>query len=39
MRVEVINTGTELLLGQVVNTHVTFLARACRGWACASTGR
>ncbi|MCB1063187.1 MAG: competence/damage-inducible protein A [Verrucomicrobiae bacterium] len=24
MRIEVINTGTELLLGKVVNTHVTF---------------
>jgi nicotinamide-nucleotide amidase len=31
MRVEVINTGTELLLGQVVNTHVTFLAQSLRG--------
>jgi len=27
MRVEVINTGTELLLGNVVNTHLAFLAR------------
>ncbi len=27
MRVELINTGTELLLGQVVNTHLPFLAR------------
>ncbi len=26
MRVEVINTGTELLLGQVVNTHLAYLA-------------
>lgn len=25
MRIEVINTGTELLLGQVVNTHVAYL--------------
>jgi nicotinamide-nucleotide amidase len=31
MRVEVINTGTELLLGQVANTHVTFLAQSLRG--------
>lgn len=31
MRVEVINTGTELLLGQVVNTHVTYLAQSLRG--------
>ncbi|MGB8353380.1 MAG: competence/damage-inducible protein A [Chthoniobacteraceae bacterium] len=27
MRVEVINTGTELLLGNVVNTHLAFLAQ------------
>ncbi|MDQ6624359.1 MAG: competence/damage-inducible protein A [Verrucomicrobiota bacterium] len=27
MRVHVINTGTELLLGNVVNTHLTFIAR------------
>ena len=27
MRVHVINTGTELLLGNVVNTHLTFVAR------------
>lgn len=27
MRVEVINTGTELLLGDVVNTHLAFLAQ------------
>lgn len=27
MRVEVINTGTELLLGQVTNTHLTYLGR------------
>jgi nicotinamide-nucleotide amidase len=27
MRVYVINTGTELLLGNVVNTHLTFMAR------------
>ncbi len=27
MRVYVINTGTELLLGNVVNTHLTFIAR------------
>ena len=26
MRVEIINTGTELLLGQVVNTHLAYLA-------------
>ena len=25
MRVEIINTGTELLLGRVVNTHPGFL--------------
>ena len=28
MRVEVINTGTELLLGNVLNTHLKFLAEA-----------
>ena len=28
MNVELINTGTELLLGQVVNTHLRFLAEA-----------
>ncbi len=28
MRVEVINTGTELLLGHVLNTHLKFLAEA-----------
>ena len=27
MRVHIINTGTELLLGNVVNTHLTFIAR------------
>ncbi|MEO6742790.1 MAG: competence/damage-inducible protein A [Chthoniobacteraceae bacterium] len=27
MRVEVINTGTELMLGGTVNTHLTFIAR------------
>jgi len=27
MRVEVINTGTELLLGNVINTHLAFLAQ------------
>lgn len=27
MRVHVINTGTELLLGDVLNTHLTFIAR------------
>lgn len=27
MRVVVINTGTELLLGDVVNTHISFIAR------------
>jgi nicotinamide-nucleotide amidase len=27
MRVVVINTGTELLLGDVVNTHLSFIAR------------
>src|SRR2546429_5917284 len=27
MRVEVINTGTELLLGSVTNTHLAFLAQ------------
>src|SRR4030095_6233203 len=28
MRLEVLNTGTELLLGSVINTHVKFLAEA-----------
>ncbi len=28
MHVEVLNTGTELLLGQVINTHLRFLAEA-----------
>src|SRR5438128_11153139 len=28
MRVEVINTGTELMLGGTVNTHLAFIARA-----------
>src|SRR5450755_4000993 len=27
MNVEVINTGTEILLGNVINSHVAFLAR------------
>src|SRR5476649_1588128 len=27
MRVEIINTGTELLLGRVTNTHLGFLAQ------------
>src|SRR5438128_2303290 len=27
MRVEVINTGTEILLGNIVNTHLIFLAQ------------
>jgi nicotinamide-nucleotide amidase len=31
MKVEVINTGTELLLGQVTNTHVGFLAQGLFG--------
>jgi nicotinamide-nucleotide amidase len=31
MRVEVINTGTELLLGQVTNTHVGYLAQGLLG--------
>ena len=31
MRIEVINTGTELLLGQVVNTHAAFLGQSLRG--------
>ena len=28
MRIEVLNTGTELLLGSVLNTHLQFLAQA-----------
>ena len=28
MKVELLNTGTELLLGQVLNTHLQFLAKA-----------
>lgn len=31
MRVEIINTGTELLLGQVTNTHLPFLAQSLFG--------
>jgi nicotinamide-nucleotide amidase len=31
MRVEVINTGTELLLGRVANTHLPFLAQSLLG--------
>ncbi len=31
MRVEVINTGTELLLGRVTNTHLGFLAQSLLG--------
>ncbi|MCE0524128.1 MAG: competence/damage-inducible protein A [Methylacidiphilales bacterium] len=31
MRVEIINTGTELLLGQVRNTHLEFLAQSLFG--------
>ena len=31
MRVEIINTGTELLLGQVTNTHLAFLAQGLFG--------
>ncbi|MGI8432582.1 MAG: CinA family nicotinamide mononucleotide deamidase-related protein [Chthoniobacterales bacterium] len=31
MRVVVINTGTELLLGDVLNTHLTFIAREIFG--------
>jgi nicotinamide-nucleotide amidase len=31
MRVEIINTGTELLLGQITNTHLGFLAQSLFG--------
>ena len=31
MRVEIINTGTELLLGHVTNTHLGFLAQSLFG--------
>lgn len=31
MRVEIINTGTELLLGQVINTHLGFLGQSLFG--------
>ena len=31
MQVEVINTGTEILLGQVVNTHVGYLGERLLG--------
>ena len=31
MRVEIINTGTELLLGRVTNTHLVFLAQSLLG--------
>jgi nicotinamide-nucleotide amidase len=31
MRVEIINTGTELLLGHVTNTHLSFLAQSLFG--------
>src|ERR1700679_455987 len=31
MRVEIINTGTELLLGQVTNTHLGYLAQSLFG--------
>ncbi len=31
MRVELINTGTELLIGQVVNTHVAYLGQSLLG--------
>ena len=31
MQVEVINTGTELLLGQVVNTHVGYIGEKLLG--------
>ncbi len=31
LRVEIINTGTELLLGQVTNTHLGFLAQSLFG--------
>jgi nicotinamide-nucleotide amidase len=31
MRVEIINTGTELLLGRVTNTHLSFLAQSLFG--------
>jgi len=31
MRVEIVNTGTELLLGRVVNTHLEFLAQSLIG--------
>jgi nicotinamide-nucleotide amidase len=31
MRVEIINTGTELLLGRVTNTHLAFLAQSLLG--------
>ena len=27
MRVSVLNTGTEILLGDVINTHLSFIAR------------
>jgi nicotinamide-nucleotide amidase len=31
MRIEIINTGTELLLGRVTNTHLSFLAQSLFG--------
>jgi nicotinamide-nucleotide amidase len=31
MRVEIINTGTELLIGQVINTHVAYLGQTLLG--------
>lgn len=34
MVVELISVGTELLLGNIVNTNAAFLAENVRGWAC-----
>ena len=28
VRIEVLNTGTELMLGNVINTHLAFIAQA-----------
>ena len=30
MNVEIINVGTELLLGEIVNTNATYLQKMCK---------
>ena len=34
MNVEIINVGTELLLGEIVNTNATLLQKVCKDLGC-----